>query len=138
MARIIGLDPGTKRCGVAITDREQRMAFPREALNVDLELIGKLRDLVVSEGVETIVVGLPYALNGGVTPSTEKAVNFFNEIAGAFPSLAVVQVDERLTTKQASSQLSQAGRKVEEQRTLIDSAAAVILLESYLEGIHRD
>ncbi len=114
------------------------MAFPREALDVDLELVGKLRDLVSSEGAETIVVGLPYALNGGVTLSTEKAIGFYNEIADAFPSLEVVQVDERLTTKQASSQLSQAGRKVKEQRTLIDSAAAVILLESYLEGINRD
>jgi putative holliday junction resolvase len=138
MSRIIGLDPGTKRCGVAITDKDRLMAFPREALVVDSQLLAEIQALVAEEGVSTIVIGLPYALNGRVTPSTQKAMEFHDEVLKAFPHLEVVQLDERLTTKQAEAQLSQAGHKVEKQRNLIDSAAAVILLESYLERLPRD
>jgi putative holliday junction resolvase len=138
MARILGLDPGTKRCGVAITDSEQRMAFPREALTVGPDLMKQLALLIEEEFVAGIVVGLPHALSGAETASTRLATEFFEQICREFPDLPAIQYDERLTTKQASHQLSEAGHKMEKQRNLVDSAAAVILLESYLEGLPRD
>jgi putative Holliday junction resolvase len=138
MARILGLDPGTKRCGVALTDSEQRMAFPREALLVGPDLMSQLATLISEESVVGVVVGLPHALSGAETASTHNATAFFNDVCTHFPELAIIQFDERLTTKQASYQLSQAGHKIAKQRNIVDSAAAVIMLESYLEGLPRD
>lgn len=138
MPRIVGLDPGTKRCGVAITDSQRRIAFPRPALEVNDSLVHNLAVLIDEENVDCIVVGLPRALNGNDTASTVNAQLFFEDLVAAFSDLEVLQWDERLTTKQAEFQLSQAGHKMERQRNLIDSAAAVVLLESFLEGLSRD
>ncbi len=138
MARLLGLDPGTKRCGVAITDSEQRMAFPRQALAAGPDLLVNLAKLIEEEFVAGVVIGLPRALSGLETQSTWNATEFFEEVCAFFPELPVIQFDERLTTKQAEYRLGQAGHKIENQRNLVDSAAAVILLESYLEGLPRD
>jgi putative Holliday junction resolvase len=102
------------------------------------ELLLKLATLIDEESVAGIVIGLPRALSGADTQSTKNATEFFEQVCQHFPEIPIIQFDERLTTKQAESQLSQAGHKMEKQRNLVDSAAAVILLESYLEGLPRD
>ena len=77
MARLLGLDPGTKRCGVAITDSEQRMAFPRQALAAGPDLLVNLAKLIEEEFVAGVVIGLPRALSGLETQSTRNATEFF-------------------------------------------------------------
>ena len=132
MARILGLDPGTKRCGVAVSDSAETMAFPRPALAVDEELVRRIGDLANEESVELVVVGRPVALSGRETSSTSLADDVFARLSGSL-ELPVVQHDERLTTTSAQRSLSHAGVSARDQRARVDSAAAVVLLESYLE-----
>ena len=135
MSRILGIDPGTRRCGVAITDSAQTMAFPRTALDADETFIKKLSELIEEEFVGSIVIGRPISLSGNETQSTEVADQLFEAIKGAFPSFLVVQWDERLTTLEAQKSLSGAGMKAKNHRDHIDSAAAVIMLQNYVDAL---
>lgn len=134
MARVLGLDPGTKRCGVAISDSARTMAFPREALAVDDQLVARVVRAVDEESVELVVVGRPVSLAGGETSSTAVADELFDALSGALAPRHVIQLDERLTTVEAQRSLRGAGHRERAQRARIDSAAAVVLLQSYLDG----
>jgi putative Holliday junction resolvase len=136
MARILGIDPGTRRCGVAITDSAQTMAFPRPALAVDETLMSALAELIQVESVALIVVGRPVALSGKVTASTTLADQLYESILRTLPDTAAIQWDERLTTLEAQRSLSGAGMKAKQHREHIDSAAAVIMLQNYLDGLN--
>jgi len=134
MARLLGLDPGTKRCGVAVSDSFQKMAFPRPALPVDDAIYTAITNLVIEEEIAGIVVGRPVSLAGNETASTEYADSFFAGLLSHLPEMAMEQFDERLTTHQAQRELSAAGVKAKDQRAVIDSAAAVVLLQTFLDG----
>lgn len=134
MARLLGIDPGTARCGLAITNAAGTMAFPREALANDDHLVAALELLVEDDQVEGIVVGRPVALSGSATASTREADTLFHTLVNVFGELRVVQWDERLTTVEAQRSLSRAGVKAKAHRGHVDSAAAVIMLQSYLDG----
>ena len=136
MARLLGLDPGTRRCGVAISDSAQTMAFPRPALANDESLLVRLAEVVDEETVTSIVIGRPVALSGNETSSTVFADQVFARVATRFVDLDVVQFDERLTTRQAQRSLSSAGVKAKDHRERIDSAAAVVMLQHFLDS-HR-
>jgi putative holliday junction resolvase len=138
MPRLLGLDPGSVRCGVAITNSAASMAFPRSALKNDATFLPLLAVLVEEEGVAAIVVGRPIALSGHETKSTHLADALFGAIVDAFPGLEVVQWDERLTTIEAQRSLLQAGVRAKDQREHLDSAAAVIMLQNYVDGRHVD
>ena len=133
MARVLGLDPGTKRCGVAISDSARTMAFPREALTVDERLVEAIQHAVDDESVELVVVGRPLSLAGSPTASTALADELFESLRTTLAPRDVVQFDERLTTVEASRSLAGAGHRAREQRARIDSAAAVVMLQSFLE-----
>ena len=134
MARVLGLDPGTKRCGVAISDSARTMAFPREALVVDDALVEAIQRAVNEESVDLVVVGRPLSLAGAPTASTALADELFARLESALAPRGVIQFDERLTTVEASRSLSGAGHRARDQRARIDSAAAVVMLQSFLEG----
>jgi putative Holliday junction resolvase len=138
VARILGIDPGSRRCGVAITDSDQTMAFPRPALNVDDSLMGQISQLVEEEAVVLIVVGRPISLAGDETASTEEADELYRSIRERVHHATVVQWDERLTTVEAQRSLGRAGMNERKQRAHIDSAAAVIMLQHYLDGLSTD
>jgi putative Holliday junction resolvase len=135
MGRLLGIDPGTKRCGVAVTDSAQTMAFPRPAVLVDEDVVAQLAAIVDEEMVEGVVVGRPLSLKGEVTASTMLADQLFGQLQTAL-AVWVVQSDERLTTTQAQRSFADAGVSTKEARARIDSAAAVIMLEHYVEA-HR-
>jgi putative Holliday junction resolvase len=138
MARLLGIDPGAARCGIAITDFAATMAFPRTALANDEALITSLQQLIADEGVEAVVVGRPVALSGNVTSSTKQADALFHELVGALGDLSVTQWDERLTTFEAHRSLTRAGLKAKQHRDHVDSAAAVIMLQNFVDGHHAD
>jgi putative Holliday junction resolvase len=138
VARILGIDPGSRRCGIAITNSDQTMAFPRPALSVDETLMGKIAQLVDDEAAVLIVVGRPISLAGDETASTEEADELYRAIRERVHSATVVQWDERLTTVEAQRSLGRAGMNERNQRAHIDSAAAVIMLQHYLDGLSAD
>ncbi len=114
------------------------MAFPRPALPVDDGLVGSLADLITEEEVTTVVVGHPVALSGRATSSTDLAGAFTEQLRARVAALEIVRWDERLTTHEASRALRQAGHRASAQRTRVDSAAAVILLQNFLDARRRD
>jgi putative holliday junction resolvase len=133
MARLLGIDPGTRRCGVAITDSAQTMAFPREAVAYGDSFVNDVRLLAAAEGVEMVVIGRPVALGGGTTDSTAFADELFTLLRAGL-DIPVVQHDERLTTTAAQRSLSAAGLKVKAHRSRIDSAAAVVMLQHFADA----
>jgi putative Holliday junction resolvase len=135
MARVLGIDPGTKRCGIAITDSAQSMAFPRPAIPRDETTMTRLRELIEEERVGVIVIGRPIALSGSETASTADADTFFTQVKSVV-AVTVIQWDERFTTHEAQKSLSEAGLTVKESRDRVDSAAAVIMLQNYLDGLN--
>ncbi len=134
--RLLGLDPGTTRCGVAITDSALTMAFPRDAWAADASLLDRVARLLDDEGVGGIVIGRPVALSGNETASTRHADGLFEAVRERFVELTVVQWDERLTTYEAQQSLSAAGVRARDHRGRLDSAAAVIMLQNYVDALH--
>lgn len=133
MVRILGIDPGSKRCGIAITNSSETMAFPREALAFDESLPTRVAQLVHEEGVELVVVGRPVSLAGVITASTTFAEGIFQSLASTL-DVPVTQHDERLSTVAAQRSLTSAGVKVKDHRARIDSAAAVVMLQHFADS----
>ena len=136
MSRVLGIDPGTKRCGIAVTDSVPTMAFPRPAIPRDEATMSRLRALIDEGGIEVIVIGRPIALSGRDTASTTDADQFFSQVREHFEGVSVLQWDERLTTREAQKSLSEAGLTTKASRDRLDSAAAVIMLQNYVDGLN--
>lgn len=137
MSRVVGLDPGTVRIGVAVSDSARTMAFPRPSVPAGPQALATLKGLIEEVGADTVVVGRPVALQGNETASTLSADDFRHSLAGTVEGVEVVAVDERLTTATARRLMSDAGRSQRAQRDRIDSAAAVVLLQAFLDATPR-
>ena len=137
MSRSLGIDFGTRRIGLALSDPTGTLATPLPFLenSTPEEVTKNLKDLVENHGVETIVVGMPRNMDGTYGPSAEKVRNF---IAQTQPHLAakVVTIDERLTTTQASRDLSQIGLNQKDLRKKVDSSSAALILQQFLDRNH--
>ena len=138
MSRSLGIDFGTRRIGLALSDPTGTLATPLPFLenSTPEEVTKNLKDLVENHGVETIVVGMPRNMDGTYGPSAEKVRNF---IAQTQPHLAakVVTIDERLTTAQASRELSQIGLNQKDLRKKVDSSSAALILQQFLDRNHQ-
>ena len=132
MGRVLGLDPGTRRIGVAVSDSAGTMAFPRPHLTVDGTEMQALAALVEEEWISEIVIGRPLSLKGTPTESTIRSDDFATLVSDTLQGVPVLRVDERLTTVTAQRKLADAGESVRSSRDRVDSAAAVILLETFL------
>ncbi|CAB4856768.1 unannotated protein [freshwater metagenome] len=130
----MALDPGTRRIGIAVSNSGQTMAFPRECIIRDGDWLDTLTSLVREEDVHEILVGRPVALSGRETTSTAMAEEFLEEIRDCMPDVTFHLVDERLTTTSAAKQMALAGKSQKSQRKVIDSAAAVVLLQGVLDA----
>lgn len=134
----LGIDVGKARVGVARSDLHGMLATPVETVPRDLAGDADLaRIAAIASELEAVeaVVGLPLNLRGERTPSTEDAERFAQRLADrlAAPGVAVRLVDERLSTVSAQGQLRQAGKKTKQSRSIIDQAAAVVILQHALD-----
>jgi putative Holliday junction resolvase len=134
--RILALDHGTKRIGVAISDEMGMIALPLEYLDAEpLEnFLKRLKEIVDSKQVEEILVGIPRNMNGTYGPAAEKAQEFVAAIKNVL-TIPVKTWDERLTSVQANRFLIEAGMRREKRKTKVDQTAAAILLQSYLDSL---
>ena len=133
--RVLGLDHGSRRIGVAIGDPETGMAFARVAikrrsLDHDLALIG---ELCMREGVNRVVIGLPLHADGTEGEQAAQARDFGDRLA-AHTGLDVEYEDERLTSWEAGERLADSGRSVERASGELDSAAARLILQQYFDA----
>ena len=134
MTRLIGLDHGGRRIGVAIGDTETGMAFAHRALkrrSLDHDL-ARVVELCTDEGAELVVVGLPLNLDGSEGPQAAAARAFGESLRGL--GLAIAYEDERLTSWEAQRQLADRGRMPDRKSGEIDSAAARVILQEYLDA----
>ena len=133
--RIIGLDHGARRIGVAVGDTETRMAFERDAIHrrsvaTDVARIAELR---AAEGAELVVIGLPTNMDGSEGEQAATVRAFGDELAAI--GLAVAFADERLTSWEAAERLSAAGRRPDRSSGELDSTAARLILQQYLDAL---
>ena len=136
MKRIMGIDYGTARIGIALSDELQMLAHPSEtiALAKVADPVGRIAALVVEKDVELIVVGLPRHMNGAVGDSAEQASDFAEKLQSKV-RCKVRTWDERLSTVAAQRALREAGKSVRQSRGYIDQVAAQMLLQSYLDSL---
>lgn len=136
MKRIMGIDYGTARIGVALSDELQMLAHPTETIVLKkvADPVARIAALVAERNVELIVVGLPRHMNGSVGASAEEASGFAQKLKTK-AGCPVRTWDERLSTVAAQRALQEAGKSVKESRGYIDQVAAQMLLQSYLDSL---
>jgi putative holliday junction resolvase len=134
MARIVAIDYGAKRTGIAVTDPLQIIATALETVRSH-ELIDFLKRYVVAETVESFVVGMPRTLENTDTNNTPLVKGFIKQLKKAFPDLPVYEHDERFTSSMALQTMIAMGSKKSDRRdkSNIDKMSATIILQSFLE-----
>jgi len=134
VSRTLGLDPGSRRIGVALSDPTGTIALPHTVIDRSGEdVAAKLRELCREGEVERIVVGLPLHLSGREGPAVEAAKEVA-DLAREATGLPVDMHDERFTTVTAESALLEAGVRRRKRREVRDMVAATVLLQSYLDN----
>lgn len=135
MSKIIGLDYGIKRVGVAITDSEKKIAFPLCTVSKK-EVFVFLKNFFKEEDIESTVTGIPYNLDGSETDATNESKLFLIHLRKKFPHKNHYVVDERLTSKLAKRFVySSNKKKIRANKEKIDKVSASIILESFLTNI---
>ncbi|MBN9607611.1 MAG: Holliday junction resolvase RuvX [Actinomycetales bacterium] len=132
----LGVDVGRARVGVASCDPAGVLATPLETVPRTPRAITRIAELAHETGAMEIVVGLPLSLDGSDTPSTADARAVAAQLAEVVP-MPVRLVDERLSTVGAQRQLRAAGRSSRDSRSVVDQAAAVIILQNALDSERR-
>ena len=133
--RALGLDLGSRRVGVAISDRDGRVVTPLVTLERSRDRASDHRSiaqLVEEYDIEIVVVGLPLSLDGSTGPAARAILDEIDVLA-ARVGVPVDTVDERFTTVEAEHQLREAGVRGRDKTKVIDQAAAVVLLQAWLE-----
>ena len=134
-SRIMGIDYGEVRVGIALSDPLQIISRPYKVLaNSDDSLFVELNEIIKSENVGKIILGLPLNLEGKDSPKTLEVRKFAEELKKKVP-VAVEFFDERFTTVEANEVLKNMGINIRESRKVIDKIAASLILKSYLENI---
>lgn len=133
----LAVDVGTVRIGVARSDRHAMLASPLETIRRGEGDVARLLALVAEHEAIEVYVGLPRALSGRTTASTEDAIGFAREVDAALGAARVRFVDERLSTVSAAGQLHASGKNAKRQRQVIDQVAATIILEAALDSERR-
>ena len=133
MPRIIALDYGKKRTGVAVTDPLKIIATALDTVDSG-ELIGYLKKYMLTEPVERILIGYPLNLDDSPTHATPLVEKFILKFGNVFPNIPVEKIDERLSSKLASREISAMGlkKKDREKKELIDAVVATMMLQEYL------
>jgi putative Holliday junction resolvase len=132
--RALGLDVGERRIGAAVSDPEGILAMPLTAVEArsDNEALERIAALAREHDVERVVVGLPLSLDGSLGPQARRVKSFADALAERI-ELPVVTWDERLSTVAAGRALAEAGVKRDKRKKRLDSTAASLILQGYLD-----
>jgi len=133
--RLLGLDVGEKRIGVAVTDPTGIFAQPLSTIQRGVDDIKKIQELVKEYEITEVVVGLPVNMNGSLGPGAEKVKEFARELEAVL-AVPLVFEDERLTTSMAERMMIDADVSRKKRKTSVDKIAAAIILEGRLGKIN--
>lgn len=131
MARVLGLDLGDRKTGVALSDPDGRMAFPHSVIRGDP--VPQVQALVREHGIRTVIVGRPLGLTGAATQQTEltdRTVQRLSVVLG--DGVEIIRVDERLSSRRVQSERAVLGLSRRTRRESDDAEAAALLLADYL------
>ncbi|WP_207494164.1 Holliday junction resolvase RuvX [Aridibaculum aurantiacum] len=134
MARILSIDYGSKRTGLAVTDPMQIIATGLAGLHTkDLEQF--LKDYFSKEQVERVIIGHPTNWDDSDTHATPLVQAFINRFVKVFPNIPIEKVDERYTSKMAVQSMVESGmkKKKRQDKKMVDEIAAIIMLQEYLQ-----
>lgn len=136
MGRLLAIDYGLKRCGIAVTDPLQIIAQGLTTVSTP-QLMKFLKEYTVKETVEKVVIGLPLNLDDSPTDATPLVEKFVAAFKKHLPQIPIETIDERYSSKEATTALQQMGlkKKARQQKEIIDQVAATIILQQYLQ--HR-
>ena len=140
--RILGLDYGSRTCGVAVSDplgitAQGLETIVRKEENKLRRTLARIEELVREYGAEKIVLGFPLNMNDTIGPRVEKTLAF-KEMLERRTGLPVILQDERLTTVEVEEVLIEAGVRREHRKQYVDKLAAVLILQGYLDGLPRE
>lgn len=133
--RVLGIDFGLKRVGLAVSDRTGTLVSPFKTIERTTrdKLFDELTEIIDKEAIEAVVVGLPLSLDGEDTMTTRQARNFAASL-GRRTDKPIHLMDERLTSAQAEEELNAANVRGKKRKMALDSQAAVVILRSWLEN----
>jgi putative Holliday junction resolvase len=133
--RVLGIDPGARRIGLALSDEEGRFASPIGAVQVHNaeQAVRDIASEVTRHAVERLLLGLPLRMDGSEGDSARRARKLAAQLHAA-TGLEVVLWDERLSSRAAERALSEAGARGQKRKQAVDTVAAALLLQSYLDA----
>lgn len=132
--RILGIDLGKARIGVAVSDELGMLAHPVETIPATGDSAKRIAEIARDKDVERIVIGLPRHMNGAMGAGATDAMAFAKTLQSQL-QCEVVTWDERLTTVAATRAIRESGRKSRESRGVVDQVAAQMILQSYLDAL---
>jgi len=134
--RILAIDHGSKRIGIAVSDELKMIAQPLEYILAEPadKFMVRLQELIRDKEVDLILVGMPRNMDGSYGPAAQKVQEFVAVLKGAV-SVPIKLWDERLTSSQANRVLIQGNVRRDKRKEKVDAMAAAILLQSYLDGL---
>lgn len=134
MPRILAIDYGKKRTGLAVTDPLKIIASGLTTVDTE-QLVYYLKQYFAKEEVELILLGHPKRLDGGDNDITPKVEKFFGQLQKLFPAIPALLIDERFTSKMAFQAMIDSGlkKKDRQNKATVDEVSATILLQGYLE-----
>lgn len=132
----LGIDYGEARIGIAATDDFGILAHPVETIDRrKMDAVARIAELCRMRRVSTLVLGLPLRLDGSEGDAAAKVREFGTRLSREIPALPLVYVDESLSTVSAAAKLHEAGRNARKQKNVIDQAAAVEILNSWMGDV---
>ena len=136
MSRILGIDYGERRMGLAISDPMEIIAKPLRVLDRERtpDYISEILDITAAQDIHKIVVGLPLALKGGYSSQTKVVQDFIDKLRQT-GKISVVHIDERLSSVAAERSLQEQGIKTGHEKGRVDETAAAIILQEYLDSM---
>lgn len=136
MGRIVALDIGRKRTGIAMTDPLRIIASPLETIPTH-KVIDYLTELFLKENIDILVVGYPRQMNNTLSEAVNYVKPVINSIKKRFPEMPIELADERFTSKMAMQAMIDGGmkKKDRQEKSNVDKISAAIILQSYMDGL---
>lgn len=145
MAKILGIDHGIVRVGIAVSDESSTIAFGREVLPNNKEIFKRILRYINEENISLIVIGYPLTLKGERSEQTKEVEKFEAELKKVlketqFSNTGIIRWDERFTSKMASDSMLESGmkKKKRQQKGNLDIISASIMLQSYLDSRKKE